>query len=131
MLVDPATATTLDLCSKPRDVKAVLRDQSARERGGANVVGALGGTESLLRRRDFLERPAPRGRLWRCGLLRVWRGLSWGFAPDHRDNRADFRDVARADPDLVQPARDDGLDFDRDLIGLDLEEVRFLVASRS
>ena len=41
----------------------------------------------------------------------------------HRDDIADLGDNSRPDADFIKTARDDGLHFERHLVGLDLEEI--------
>ena len=105
-----------------RDVEPVLRDQPARERRDAHAVRrpwpdrSVQSGSRLPRTASATAPPSPRSR-------RSDRPCARRAAADHRDDLADLRHDARADADLVQPARDDRLDFDRHLVGLDLEQV--------
>ena len=87
---------------------------------------AFGRTKAADRRRDFLQGRAPLLAL-RAEDLRRSRRIGGrrrrAATADDGDDFADLRHDARSDANFAETAGDDGLNFERHLVGFDLKEV--------
>ena len=104
-------------------LQAVLRNQPTRQWRHADAFSGPRLTESVKRRRDFLEGRARR----RSGGR--WRSLGWrrsggcGLVADDSDDCANLRHRPRLNPNFIEPASDGRLHFQRHLVGFNLKEI--------